>query len=89
MTFDPRLVWLIQENQEDRRTVRGIKEVLDELNVRWIGLEIGFRVLTLPSIQSLQDGDRILCFGPSLRAWSLVRRTVRPGSRRAHRLQEF
>jgi hypothetical protein len=65
MTFDPRLVWLIQENQEDRLTVRGIKDVLDDLNVRWIGIEIDFRALTLPPIQGLQDGDRVLCFGPS------------------------
>jgi hypothetical protein len=34
MPFDPKLVWLIQENQEDRLTVQGIKDVLDELNVR-------------------------------------------------------
>jgi hypothetical protein len=49
MAFDPKLVWLIQENQEDRLTVRRIKDVLDELKVRWIGIEIDFKTPTLAS----------------------------------------
>jgi hypothetical protein len=65
ITFDPRLVWLIQENQKDRLTVNGIKDVLDALKVRWIGIEIDFKTPSLPSIEGLRDGDRVLCFGPS------------------------
>jgi hypothetical protein len=65
MALDPKLVWLIQENQEDRVTVHGIEDVLDELKVRWIGIEIDFKTPTLPSIEGLRDGDRVLCFGPS------------------------
>jgi hypothetical protein len=53
MAFDPKFVWLIQENQEDRLTVRGIEDVLDELKVRWIGIAIDFKTLTLPSIEGL------------------------------------
>lgn len=65
MSFDPRLVWLIQENQEDRRTVQRVQDVLDELDVRWIGIEIDFRKPTLPSVAGLRHDDRVLCFGPS------------------------
>jgi ATP-grasp domain, R2K clade family 2 len=65
MAFDPELVWLIQENQEDRLTVGAIKGVLDVLNVRWIGIEIDFKTAALPSIEGLREGDRVLCFGPS------------------------
>lgn len=65
VTLDPKLVWLIQENQEDLLTVRGIKDVLDELKVRWIGIEIDLQNSTLPSFEGVRDGDRVLCFGPS------------------------
>jgi hypothetical protein len=65
MPFDPQFVWLIQENQEDRLTVRTVEDVLDELGVRWIGIEIDFKSPTLPSIDGLRGGDRVLCFSPS------------------------
>jgi hypothetical protein len=65
MPFDRKLVWLIQENQEDRFTVQGIEDVLDELKVRWIGIDIDFHTPTLPPIGGLRADDRVLCFGPS------------------------
>lgn len=65
MSFDPSFVWLIQQNQEDRLTVREIESVLDELNVRWIGLDIDFKTPILPRVEGLGSSDRALCFGPS------------------------
>jgi hypothetical protein len=65
MSFDPKLVWLVQNNQEDPLVVRTVKEVLDELGVRWIGIDIDFKTPTLPAIDGLRRDDRVLCFGPS------------------------
>jgi len=70
MAFDPRLLWLIQENRDDRRAVREVQDILDQLEVRWIGVEIDFKSMALPAIAELSEGDLVLCWGPSfVRRW--------------------
>jgi ATP-grasp domain, R2K clade family 3 len=65
MNVDPRLVWLVQENQDDRHAVAAVQDALDAMGVRWIGIDIDFRSASLPRVDSLKTGDRIICYGPS------------------------
>ncbi len=58
------LVWLIQENQDDHRSVLAIKTALDALGVRWQGIEIELTSPSVPPIESPPAGTRLLCYGP-------------------------
>src|ERR1700722_7676746 len=59
------MIWLIQENQDDLRTVALIKDVLDGLAVRWIPVIIDFNTLSLPPIEGLRENGSVICHGPS------------------------
>ncbi len=66
MICEQELVWLIQKNQDDLRAVREIEEILDELNVRWIEVDIDFNSNELPAhIQERHENELLICHGPS------------------------
>jgi hypothetical protein len=70
MTDGPDLIWLIQTNQEDMRTVLAIQDMLDELGVRWSGVDIDFASSKLSLTESLRDGEIALCHTPVIPAES-------------------
>jgi len=65
MMYDPRLLWLIQKNHDDRRAVLEIQDILDDLDVRWMEFDIDFKSRSLPIPDGIRAEDIIICHGPS------------------------
>ena len=65
MMYDPNLLWLIQKNQEDRRAILDVQNILDELGVRWIEFDIDFKSRLFPLPVGIKAEDIVICHGPS------------------------